>query len=305
MRSHTASYIYSAKPIPPAKPKPKVYPRAMSIGVAIPCVDGIVIAADREVSRGGFSSYSQKVQRIALGQNPARYVVLAHAGLESDMLSVLDDLSDRIKGHDLMSEQLKEEFRDCIESQISTDSETVYQAIFAMPECEMWQAYANKAYPSSGTAAVIGVGDHSLARYLLEMLLPPSVQLGRPSRIDSCQAIIIASYVVQCVKKYVHGCGGETDIVWVPESGGWVSFGTGVLEGELARFESHIGVWFRAMARQNPNFHPMIAGAMTPVEEVLKKDREMEEFIVHVREMGAHLRDRATMTPPIRPSLLK
>jgi hypothetical protein len=188
------------------------------------------------------------------------------------MLSVSDDLTDRIKGHDLSNEELKEEFRACIETLIAADSVDVYQAIFAMPGGEVWQAYANKAYPSGGSAAVIGGGDHSLARYLLEMLLPP---VGGLERIDTCQGAIIASYALQKLKKYVHGCGGETDIFVLPSSRSGVVRLTGILGAAFDETEPLVGLWLRTMAKKEI--------------DLMERDRASKALSERLATLGMHI----------------
>jgi len=151
-----------------------------------------------------------------------------------------------------------------------------------MPNREMSQAQDNRVF-HSGNDAVIGCGDHSLARYLLEMLLPP---VGRLETIDTCQAAIIVSYIVQSIKKYVQGCGGETDIFYLPESGAGVHQGNGILEEEFKALEYRMGMWFRTMANKDT--------------DVVWRDRETEGLIGYLREMRTKLETQASTWPPIR-----
>jgi 20S proteasome alpha/beta subunit len=183
--------------------------KAMTIGIGFLCQDGVVLAADRQVTVEGY--YKDHQSKLTVITHPQCHVVSTYAYLPN-LANVLNHKVNlylqtlhKPYGEEIVrlitseTQRLKQQYPSEMESQqflwaISTESERarllrISGGIIDEPD---W--------------ACIGIGDSSLVRYIISQLAPI-----HPRDLPAKDGALLAVYVVQQAKAFVDGCGGPTD----------------------------------------------------------------------------------------------
>lgn len=195
-----------------------------------------------------------------------------------DTKRVFEHLSAKIKDTAKTPEEIGSDLQAVLADVIgSSEGITRHQALMALcpksDEYVLWQSGNDKISTIRGPSAVIGVGESSLTHYLLSTLLKPGTALASP------QAAIYGIYVVKQAKKYIPGCGGPTDVVWLRPDGGTVvvpSLTVEAMERELDNFDYRASVMFS-----------MLVDKRLDTPEITKVT---EEFALFLKEAHGHFK---------------
>lgn len=191
----------------------------MSIGIVFRCQDGIVLAADREISDSYCSYYQCKLSSIGIKDF---YLLMTQAASDADDMPTI---------HEKLWEKLGKTHKSIDE--IRRDVEAVLKGFKKWPtgkyeheslialvpnpsELVIWKTSNAKVSSMLQTAAIIGAGNSPLTQYLLSLLTVDVHQLSMQ------RAAIYAIYIIKQAKKFIPGCGGSgtTDVIRFPKATG-------------------------------------------------------------------------------------
>jgi len=188
--------------------------KAMTISLGFNCRDGIVLCADRQLSKGEVKFYEHKIASIDAGDWSLSFAY-------ADSRELMGFVWDRMKKHNPPKDANFDLFKYLLE-------ETTKEAHHAFPAAtlELFCAVSIDNKRSTGIELLkatnegvrevdgwdcLGIGDSSLIRYLAETLGP----------VDTVnRALAVGTYMVTEAKKHIQYCGGETDatVIRVRES---------------------------------------------------------------------------------------
>ena len=176
----------------------------MTVCVGVPFSNGIVLAADTQVTATNYKDYAPK-----LGFTGTRSFCVGMAG--SGYLDLLNDTIDSLTKHlPTVGGNSIQEIHDKIRNKLTAiyrphrkdaRSQQLLTAICIPPESPRLFVWRTNI-PSEEGIAVIGCGDVELTRFLKSLIS------AQPQTAD--EALHWALYVVWRAKKFVNGCGGDT-----------------------------------------------------------------------------------------------
>jgi hypothetical protein len=186
--------------------------KSMTIGVALHCSDGIVLCADRQLTKGDLKFYECKITGLSVGN-------CSLAVTYSNSRELMGFIWDRMFNADRLAEvrafsEIRRIFEDTIQEAYKSYPEADAEILLAVslnphePEDD-WGLELLKATRHGVREIVdfecIGIGDSSLVRYLIGIIgkEQPEVQEGAA----------LAAYLVKQAKQYIDGCGGDTDLM--------------------------------------------------------------------------------------------
>jgi hypothetical protein len=197
---------------PPVCSKPERFPRrqALTFAASLKLASGVVVCADRMIYRVNFSSYELKLSGT-LGSNFAGIVTGSADDTDvmksatQGFLNSIGRSPDSIHVDDL--QQMLENFlRTKLEGIPDPKLSLVWAFMRDDGDYHVLFSY-NTAVRLAEPTEIIGIGDMSLIRYLIDNLYRLNLTLNR--------GVALASYLVWAAKKYCPMyCGGDTDI-WV------------------------------------------------------------------------------------------
>lgn len=191
--------------------------KSMSISIATVCTDGLVVCADREISGYGFKFYECKLSKISLDAD-SRALVLAYVGSSDTMKVIVQDLRNRIEGKHKSREEIEAALQETVNASLpqKPEGDEEHHAMLcgfcADENFVLLKTWDRKISPVSAWDCV-GVGDSALTRYL------GAIFLGTQIHLPVFRAVPICNYMIAQAKKYVQGCGGETDLFVMDPSG--------------------------------------------------------------------------------------
>ena len=186
----------------------------MTVVLGTICEDGLVIAADREVSGdGGVKFYEKKIFTFPTVNAD---IVLGYSGIPDVMRGLERDLRSRLEGQTKSSADIERDLRQALEKVIAKNDKSQFWTLCGFCEggtYRLLKTYQRDVFPVP-VWDCIGLADNSsLIRYLAAIFLEPSVHL------PLFRAVPICNYMVAQAKKYVGGCGGLTDLSIVRPNG--------------------------------------------------------------------------------------
>jgi len=197
--------------------------KPMTVALGFRCEDGIVLCADTQITKEGALKYYQKKTFLVEGSD--RWSVgFTYSGNPDVMDLVIEKMRERFLPDGIEVYDEKGERNIYLEPTIGVVREIVEEVLIQvskkhkkeMDSLEMLCAVsiAGKALEMFRTKRTLvaeaqweclGIGDSPLIRYLAEVFNWP--------HMSTKQALLLAVYMVQQAKKYVDGCGGDTDAI--------------------------------------------------------------------------------------------
>lgn len=188
----------------------------MTVGVGFQCLDGVVLAADRQITKEGGLKYEE--QKIFRGLYDNVECASTYAGDPGMAKTLFEDIFKSIrwtfgrpKREDVLitdvfkrtiEEILKKRQNDSVELLITFRAKTTGISPFLFRVQGLTVVKSERDY--------IGVGDSSVLRYIGELLMG--------SELSVKQAKIAGIYMVSLANRFIDGCKG-TDILVMPASG--------------------------------------------------------------------------------------
>jgi 20S proteasome alpha/beta subunit len=199
-------------PIPVKHPR---YPKAMTIALGILATDGVVLAADTEVTYEGYAKLNANKVSWHMKRNAAnecRHMIVSGAGAETSIEYMRQNLGDWFTAIEEptvpeigaeLSRQIKQFHVDHVTPHGNGQLD-VWMIVAALsgPHQGLWVTDKSICRRESAFGAT-GSGS-PIARSLLERIWRP---------IPTIAAILLAGYVIWDVKRFVPGCGKDTTIV--------------------------------------------------------------------------------------------
>ncbi len=221
------------KPLPhvKSKPQPKRLPRvkAMTIAASFMCSQGAVICADTQESVDNY--LKRRVPKIAIRPQeqlteivPLR-AVFAGAGDSAFIDKLIDEMWSAVAG---MPSHSATDIIEAMEDALLTVHEKIWKVYGSSerPEADLliglWAENRIALLKAQGPILniftqydCIGYGQ-IFARYIVDRLYRPTLSIA--------QTILLSLYMLSQVKEHAEGCGGESHVVLMSNSGqfGWV-----------------------------------------------------------------------------------
>lgn len=179
-----------------------------TIAAGFCCSDGIVLAADTLMTlRGGGKTYRTKLFTI----NEKEDSYLAYSGTEAFAKELVNELQQGTIGKtgDTFLKAIKERYGQFWREHYTIPpkaEKTWAETLITFKKdkrIHLYRTSAHHVYPVIDNYAVLGIGENAG-----ESLFKPLYSAG----MDMYEASYMAIYVLQRVKKYTEGCGGETEI---------------------------------------------------------------------------------------------
>ena len=204
------------------QPTPKRLPKAkaVTIGIGLLCDDGIVLCADTQISCAGYYKYDEMKLYWHLPQ--AWKAVFTFSGNPVLMKSFDGKFHDAMK---LASPPFTAgQIHDVIEAILSgmdtveSDPDGLHMMCgIVIPSSEMRLLKTHRKIVTTveawgGVHDYVGVGDSSVLRYLGKLLAGAGIGTIR-------QALILGVYLTLQAKRYVDGCGGDTNVIVLRRDG--------------------------------------------------------------------------------------
>lgn len=201
----------------------------MTIGVGFVCPDGIVICADTEMSNGFMKFSENKIYPFGLrGSKGQCALAITYAGNQALMKSFRDRLSVVIRdpAFDANPDSVEEIVKDTLQGMggslfDSAGNPDLYLLCGIAQKGHrpvMLKAQASTVHRVDDGFDFVGVGDSSVVRFLSKVLGTSTVSsIGTGAKLGT--------YIVAQAKKYVSGCGGDTDILLINPDGKVVDYG--------------------------------------------------------------------------------
>jgi hypothetical protein len=178
------------------------------------CIDGAVIAADRQMTKDGGLKYQEKkfITGRVIGDIPLEYAVV-YSGIPEAARTVVNEigrslLANVCNGNVFMPSMVVEALRQVFKSKDSKDLETLI--ILGAPGIEPFILRTKESRVVLGRMECIGVGDSSVIHYFAELL---------PKNLTVSQAKPIAAYLVSLGNRFIDGCGFGPDVLFIGKEG--------------------------------------------------------------------------------------
>jgi 20S proteasome alpha/beta subunit len=210
----------------------------MTIIAGFRCTDGVVLCADRLITRGDSTYYEEKIHL----ESSHDYALLVAGADDPELAKEIFQLLDkRIAGEPSPTPDSVRASADAILTDMGRLDPTVTSPLpielliatsFPGSNAELF-AFCGKGLFAVDDYKFGGVGDSSLVRFLCEGLYD--------ERMTTDSAATLGIYLVKKAKDYVRGCGGPTDLFIIRQNGEWqkVEIATiDMVEKELERSEA-------------------------------------------------------------------
>jgi 20S proteasome alpha/beta subunit len=240
------------------KPHTKVFPspkkrlalrsKAVTIGIGFRCRDGIVLAADQQVTwEDSHKAYECKFRcHFSDGWN----VAFTYAGSPVLWKSFNDKFGEAMNL--LREPPTMRVIRDMVETILGLFDElkddparlNLLCAVIVTGEDHALLRTEGYVIHSVRDYEYVGYGDSSLLRFLGPLITasPPVATADQAGRIVR-QAVMMATYLVMKAKTYIDGCGGDTDVLVVRPDGSltlWSSPEIYKIEQMMLMLEHHM-----------------------------------------------------------------
>lgn len=194
----------------------------MTIALGFPCLDGIVLCSDSQLTTPGIMKYHEsKIHTVAWMSEEANWTVgLTYSGDPDIMKSLFEKMNDALiaQGHALTQpfvvEVLQQALIEVHTNSANIDAEYVDTicGIAINGESIMYVGKRTTLHRERGIA-VLGAGDSSLCRFLINTL-PISKKIHQmPMNTKTAQ--LLGVYIIEQAKQFVDGCGGDTYVTTI------------------------------------------------------------------------------------------
>ncbi|HUY14501.1 MAG TPA: hypothetical protein VMX16_12895 [Terriglobia bacterium] len=188
----------------------------MTAVIGMVCSDGIVIAADQQISvPGQFKYHECKIE--VQDRSPDWIVTFAYAGSPSLMKEAKGKILEKLRKDvpDVTPEAVHAVAESVLEGMGRQYVELDLQLLIATVtvsslELLRFDGQSRALYAADGFNC-LGVGDSSLIRFLSDALYSKTMSIY--------DAANLAVYLIDKAKKYIDHCGGETDLITIKRSG--------------------------------------------------------------------------------------
>jgi hypothetical protein len=215
--------------------------KAVTIGVGFDCNDGILLCSDTQITREGFHKFYE--HKLFPHQGSGWSVAFTYAGDPHTMKSFDDSFSDAMYSitAPITLAIIEQQIKDTLSTIDSGDQLFLLCGIVASGAKRLLKVEGLK--PGRVSIDFVGVGDVSVLRYLFSMLsrgvISYSVQ----------RAELLSAYLVLQAKRWVDGCGGETEVIIIRQDGRIepsprIQQGVEMIFGILEEYLSRVAVGF-------------------------------------------------------------
>lgn len=191
---------------PHRKPERTSERKAVTVALGFNCGDGIVMCSDQQItSKGWHKYYESKMYAISGFGDQAPYtVMLTYAGDPHLAKTIYEKLAASQAGFD-STESLKSLLEGLLSEIPRDDAEGTHFLCGFCRKPGILGLLRTSGYSVHEVGADrIGMGDSSLLSFLFSlMVIQP---------IDVWHAVFMGHYIIEQAKKFVDGCGGDTDI---------------------------------------------------------------------------------------------
>jgi hypothetical protein len=182
---------------------------AVTIALGFQCFDGLVLCADRQLTKDDGLKYEQDKIWIGRSHNAGPSFVFTYSGSEPSARVLFNLLKRAIPSALSDSQKAIDVVTKVLESKHSKDIESLIG--FPVPGSQPFLLRTQGKKVALRDTKYIGAGDSSVVRYLANVVLGTQF---------SCeQAKIVGSYFVWNATRYTDGCGGGPDVCTVEWSG--------------------------------------------------------------------------------------
>lgn len=191
---------------PHRKPERTSERKAVTVALGFNCGDGIVMCSDQQItSKGWHKYYESKMYAISgFGDQEPYTAMLTYAGDPHLAKTIYEKLAASQTGFD-STESLKSLLEGLLSEIPRDDAEgTNFLCGFCRKPGILGLLRTSGYSVHEVVADRIGMGDSSLLSFLF------SLMVTQP--IDVWHAVFMGHYIIEQAKKFVDGCGGDTDI---------------------------------------------------------------------------------------------
>jgi hypothetical protein len=208
-------------------PKPYIQPdkrekKAMTIALGFFCMDGVVLCSDSQVTTPGHMKYHEsKIRAVSWMSEEANWTVgLTYSGDPDVMRSLFDKMNDALsaQGSTLTQPFVVETLQQALievhtnSANIDTEYVDIICGIVINGESSMYVGKRTTLHRERG-AAILGVGDSSLSRFLVSTL--PVSRMFSQMPVDTKTAQLLGVYIIEQAKLFIDGCGGDTYVTTI------------------------------------------------------------------------------------------
>jgi hypothetical protein len=185
--------------------------RAVSIGIAFRCSDGIVVCADTQITWQRHKDYERKVYHLSGIDWTMASVYAGNPHLmKSFFVKFVELVNARPYGNAATIKEMSEIVGTalCFFDELDTDSTALNLLIgFVVPSKEIGLFRTEGKVISSVLSSFdyVGYGDSSVVRYLSRIMA------DKQEWLNINQALRVGTYWVLQAKRYIEDCGGDTD----------------------------------------------------------------------------------------------
>ncbi len=173
----------------------------MTIGVGLRDATGVVLCADRQITRRGYDKYYEEKVFLTIEQN-GYWLAMTAAGDPSLYKEIWQKVT-KEAANPPYAESIRESFERILNEMNRLDAELPLEMLIGIATAEETKLFhfVGKGLHEVSDYAFVGVGDSSLLRFLAEGLY------------STGETVLLAIYLVMCAKTYIDACGGPTDLV--------------------------------------------------------------------------------------------
>jgi hypothetical protein len=195
---------------------------AVTIGLGFRCIDGMVLCSDSQLTKYDLKFPGTKIHIIVpeqVWEGEEWIVAMCYAGHEPIERRVFESLSNRLLGNGKPSvASARAEIEDVLAHERKQNLAMVdrLEMLFAISiSNDNWQLLRShgKIVTPVDTFHAIGIGDSSLIRFLRDLFAM------HPQFMQTEECVMLGTYMVGKAKKFIEGCGGETQALIVLPNG--------------------------------------------------------------------------------------
>jgi hypothetical protein len=248
--------------------------RAMTIAIGVRCDEGNLLLADRQITKaGGLKYYEKKIREVSGGLPQGFFnVSFAYAGFPDAAKFIVAEVEQRISRLKIADININS-LHDCVEESLANwwkkhrqqgDVELLISLFVWGQESKLYRSKGKLLHASDFDC--LGIGDSSIVRYFTETFVN--------ERMGLHQLLPLFIYVMEQAKKYIDGCGGQTDVLYTVK-------GRSVGRTSATRIQS-----------DNEKIEQHMQGLFNIFFDPGKSDAALAENLEYVRKRAFALRSR-------------
>lgn len=190
--------------------------KAVTIALGFTCIDGVVLAADRQITKEGGLKYEQ--DKILFGGTISGDMkvdfALAYAGSPDLAKNLLDQIGLSVLGVCNGDVFARSSFENAIRQVLTPKDTRGLETLitFGGPNIRAFMFRTRETRIVSARVDFIGAGDSSVLRYLADL-----VSVDPPFNL--LYGKILAAYLVSVANRYIDGCGFGPDVAFIGMDG--------------------------------------------------------------------------------------